>query len=81
MNSTNDLDKWKDALGKAVDLGENIGLSSNSINNIAEKVGSFLANHVEPTNDEEKLLKELWDVGNQHDKHVLAKLVVKMTKK
>lgn len=81
MNNTNEWDNWKDALGKAVDLGENIGLSNSSINNIAEKVGGFLANHVEPTNDEEKLLKELWDVGNQHDKHVLAKLVVKMTKK
>lgn len=81
MNNLNDWDNWKEALGKAVDLGENIGLSNNSINNIAEKVGGFLSNHVEPTNDEERLLKELWDVGNQHDKHVLAKLVVKMTKK
>ena len=81
MNSSKDWDNWKEALGKAVDLGENIGLSNNSINNIAEKVGGFLANHIELTNDEEKLLKELWDVGNQHDRHVLAKLVVKMTKK
>ena len=81
MDNSNEWNNWKEALGKAVDLGENIGLSNNSINNIAEKVGGFLANHVEPANDEERLLKELWDVGNQHDKHVLAKLVVKMTKK
>lgn len=81
MDNSNKWNNWKEALGKAVDLGENIGLSNNSINNIAEKVGGFLANHVEPANDEERLLKELWDVGNQHDKHVLAKLVVKMTQK
>lgn len=81
MNTLNDWDNWKDTLGKAVEIGENVGLSNNNINNIAEKVGGFLANHVEPTNEEERLLKELWDVGNQHDKHVLAKLVVKMTKK
>ena len=81
MSNSSNWDEWKENLGKAVEFGENIGLSNNSINNIAEKVGSFLANHVEPTNEEERLLKELWDIGNQHDKHVLAKLVVKMTKK
>lgn len=81
MNNSNEWDNWKETLGKAVALGEDIGLSDNSINNIAERVGGFIANHVEPKNNEDRLLKELWDVGNQHDKHVLAKLVIKMTKK
>ena len=81
MSNSSNWDEWKENLSKAVEFGENIGLSNNSINNIAEKIGGFLANHVEPTNEEERLLKELWDIGNQHDKHVLAKLVVKMTKK
>ncbi|MEN8076282.1 DUF3243 domain-containing protein [Clostridioides difficile] len=78
MDNSN-FDKWKETLGKAVNIGEHIGMSDNTINNIAEGVGSFLAKNVQPSNDEEKLLKELWDVANQHDKHVLAKLVVKMT--
>lgn len=78
MNNNN-FNAWKDTLGKAVNIGENIGMSDNTINNIAESVGSFLSKNVQPSNDEEKLLKELWDVANSHDKHILAKLVVKMT--
>lgn len=74
------LNDWKETLGKAVNVGEAVGLSDATINNIAEKVGNYLANNVEPQNNEEKLLKELWDNANQHDRHILAKLVVKMTK-
>ena len=77
----NDWDEWRKNIGKAVNVGENIGLSDNTINNIAEGVGTFLSNNVDPRNDEERMLKELWDVANQHDRHVLAKLVVKMSKK
>lgn len=81
MSGVDNWNEWKETLGKAVNMGETVGLSDNTINNIAAKVGNFLSDNVEPRNDEEKLLKELWDVGNSHDKHVLAKLVVKMTQK
>lgn len=81
MNNIDNWNEWKNALGKAVNLGESVGLSDTTINNIAAKVGGFLSENIEPRNDEEKLLKELWNVGNNHDKHVLAKLVVKMTQK
>ena len=73
--------KWKDTLGKAVDLGETAGLSDGTINNIAERVGTFLSNNVDPRNDEERLLKELWDAADEHDREVLAKLVVKIADK
>lgn len=69
---------WKETLGKAVDLGETVGMSDNTINNIAEKVGTFLSNNVNPHNDEERLLKELWDAADENDRKILAKLVVKI---
>ena len=80
MNSFNNEGDWKETLGKAIHLGEKVGLSDNTITNITENVGDFFANNINPKNEEEKLLKELWDIANEHDKHVLAKLVVKMTK-
>jgi hypothetical protein len=73
--------QWKAALGKAVDLGETVGMSDGTINNIAEKVGTFLSNNVNPHNDEERLLKELWDAADERDRDVLAKLVVKIVDK
>lgn len=81
MGTLENWDKWKEQLGKAVNLGETIGMSDETINNIAERVGTFLANNVEPQNDEERLLKELWDVADEDDRKVLAKLVVRLTDK
>lgn len=79
MNNLDNWNNWKSTLGKATSIGENLGMSQNTMTSIAEGIGTFLANNVDPRNDEERLLKELWDVANEHDKHVLAKLVVKIT--
>lgn len=81
MQTLENWDKWKETLGKAVDICETVGMSNKTINNIAEKVGTFLSNNIEPHNDEERLLKELWDVSDDNDKKVLAKLIVKITDK
>lgn len=78
---TGKWDSWKDALGKAVDIGETVGLSDKTIDNVAERVGTFLSNNVDPRNNEERLLKELWDAGNEDDRKTLAKLVVKISDK
>jgi hypothetical protein len=72
---------WKKTLGKAVDLGETVGMSDNTITNMAEKVGTYLSNNVTPHNDEEKLLKEMWDAANEEDRKVLAKIITKIADK
>ncbi|MDF2543530.1 MAG: hypothetical protein K0S47_3248 [Herbinix sp.] len=72
---------WKKTLGKAVDLGETVGMSEKTITNISEKVGTYLSDHVHPHNDEERLLKEMWDAADEDDRKVLAKIVVKIVDK
>ncbi|MTI71463.1 MAG: DUF3243 domain-containing protein [Firmicutes bacterium] len=79
METLENWDKWKKSLGKAVDIGETIGMSDETINTIAERVGTFLANNVDAKNDEERLLKELWDAADENDRRVLSRLVVKIT--
>jgi len=74
-----DWNAWKKTLGKAVNLGENVGMSDTTINKVAEKVGTFLSNNVDPRNDEERLLKQLWDVGDEIDRETLAKLVKRIS--
>lgn len=81
MESLMDWDNWKKLLGKTVDLGESVGMSDKTITSVAEKVGSFLSNNVDPRNDEERLLRELWDAADESDRRTLAKLVVKISDK
>ena len=78
MTKIDDWDQWKKTLGKAINLGETVGMSDKTIVNIAERVGTFLSNNVDPRNKEERVLKELWDVAEENDREVLAKLVTKI---
>jgi len=71
-------DKWKDTLRKAVNLGESVGMSQNTIENIGVKVGDFLAARVDPENREQRLLQELWKVGDDDDRKALSRMIVKM---
>ena len=72
---------WKKTLGKAVDLGETVGMSEKTITDFSEKVGTYLSNHVQPHNDEERLLKDMWDAADEEDRRVLAKIIVKIVDK
>lgn len=62
-----DWDKWKKTLLRAVSLGENVGLSNHTIEDIGVKVGEFLASNVDPENPEQRVLKELFNAGNQKE--------------
>lgn len=81
MRNIEDWGAWKITLGKAVKLGEAVGMSDDTINKAAERVGTFLSSNVDPRNKEERLLKELWEVGDDLDRQTLAKLVTRITYK
>ena len=69
-------DKWKGTLAKAVSLAETVGMSDETINKIALKMGTMLSSRVDPENREQRLLQELWRVGDDSERAVLAKLIV-----
>lgn len=71
-------EKWKETLSKAVNAGQAVGLSEKTIDNIAYKVGNMLSSTVDPENREQRLLQELWRVGDDDDRKVLSKLIVNM---
>lgn len=74
-------DKWKATLGNAVNLGQKVGLSENTIDGIATKVGDFLTANVDPENREQRVLQELWKSGDDQDRKTLAKMLVNMVQK
>lgn len=76
-----DWDKWKAALGKAVNLGQKVGMSENTIDAIATKVGDFMTANVDPENREQRALHELWQSGSDDDRKALAKMMVNMVQK
>jgi hypothetical protein len=71
-------DNWKEFLGERVNQAKKIGLNDESISKLAFEIGSFLDNKVDPKNDEQRVLKEIWDVGNEEERKTIARLMVKL---
>ncbi|WP_432408459.1 DUF3243 domain-containing protein [Wukongibacter sp. M2B1] len=78
LDLINDWDKWKETLSRAVSIGEKVGLSDDSIKDIGIKIGEFLSSNVDPDNHEQRLLKELFDVGSQKEREALTNMIIKM---
>lgn len=72
--------KWKSTLSKAVNIGEAVGLSQETIDNIALKLGNTLNAVIDPENREQRVLQELWKVGDDDERKTLAKLIVNMVR-
>ncbi|MCM3038219.1 DUF3243 domain-containing protein [Paenibacillus motobuensis] len=75
------FDTWKKFLGERVKHAENAGFSEEAIANLAYEIGGFLENKVDPQNDSNRALKELWDVGDESERKAIARLMVKLAKK
>ncbi|MBA9086061.1 hypothetical protein FHR92_002534 [Fontibacillus solani] len=75
------FDRWKKFLGERVQHAENIGMSEEAIANLAYEIGGFLDEKVDPQNDSNRVLKEIWDVGSEEERKTIARLMVKLAKK
>jgi len=75
------FDKWKQFLGERVNMAEHAGMSEETVAKLAYQIGEFLADKIDPENKEERILKDLWDAGDDQEQKVLARLMVKMVAK
>lgn len=72
------FDTWKHFLADRIEQAKKMGMSEDTISKLAFEVGSFLDEKVDPRNDEERILKQLWDAGDESDKKTIARLMMKV---
>jgi len=72
------FDKWKAFLAERVNQAQAAGLSDETISKLAYQIGEFLNDKVDPKNEEERILKLLWDVGTEEERKTIARLMVKL---
>lgn len=75
------FDTWKKFLGDRVAAAKNMGMNEETISKLAFEIGEFLESKVDPKNAEERVLKELWDVGNDSERQTMARMMVKLAEK
>jgi type VI protein secretion system component VasF len=75
------FEKWKNFLNERVQQAQQAGMSDETIDKLAYQIGEFLDEKVDPKNEQERILKELWDVGNTDERKTIARLMVKLVDK
>jgi hypothetical protein len=71
------FDRWKEFLGERVNQAEKAGMTEETIDKLAFQIGEFLSDKIDPENHQERVLKELWDLGDQEERKTIARLMVR----
>ncbi|WP_077211588.1 DUF3243 domain-containing protein [Bacillus dakarensis] len=78
MSVLDNWSQWKDFLGDRLNQAKSEGMSQNVINDMAYQVGDYLAKQVDPKNEQERVLADLWSVASPEEQHAIANMMVKL---
>ncbi|MBG9589136.1 DUF3243 domain-containing protein [Cytobacillus firmus] len=78
MSVLDNWQQWKDFLGDRLHQGMDQGMNKETVNDLAYQIGDYLAKQVEPKNDQEKILADLWSVASPDEQHAIANIMVKL---
>lgn len=81
MSVLDNFSTWKDFLSNKISQAKSHGMSNQAISNVAEHVGDYLSQHVEPENKEERMLQELWIAASEEERKAIASTMVKLVQK
>jgi hypothetical protein len=78
MSVLDNWSQWKDFLGDRLNQAKSEGMNQNVINDMAYQVGDYLAKQVDPKNEQERVLADLWSVASPEEQHAIANMMVKL---
>ncbi|SDH54850.1 DUF3243 domain-containing protein [Alteribacillus bidgolensis] len=78
MSVLDNWDQWKQFLDGRLQQAKQDGMTENVTSDIAYEVGEYLANNVDPKNEQERVLADLWKVADEQEQHAIANIMVKM---
>lgn len=80
MSVLDNFDGWKSFLGNRLQSAEKNGMDDGSIDNLATEIGDYLATNVDPKNEEQRVLSDLWNAADENQKQGLAGAMVNLVK-
>ncbi|MDC3414074.1 DUF3243 domain-containing protein [Aquibacillus sp. 3ASR75-11] len=78
MSVLENFESWKDFLGDRLNQAEGQGMNKNAVNDLAFEIGDYLATKVDAKNDQEAVLRELWNSASKNEQHAIANAMVKL---
>ncbi|MDY7045008.1 DUF3243 domain-containing protein [Virgibacillus sp. M23] len=77
MSVLDNFDSWKSFLANKLNQAQEQGMSEQTIQNMAQEVGDYLAQNVDAKNNEEAILRDLWNAASQDEQQAIANTMVK----
>jgi len=78
MSVLENWEQWKNFLGDRLNQAQEQGMDKQVINELAYQIGDYLANQVDPKNEQERVLADLWSVASEEEQHAIANMMVKL---
>ena len=78
MSMNENWHEWKNFLGDRLDDAQEKGMSQKIIQKLAHQVGDYLAENVEPRNEQERVIRDLWSVANEEEQTAIANVMVRL---
>jgi cytochrome c553 len=78
MSVLDNWKQWEDFLADRMHHAEGEGMSKDTIGDLAYQIGDYLANQVEPKNEQERILADLWSVADPQEQQAIANIMVKL---
>lgn len=80
MSVLDNFDDWKSFLGSRLQNAKQGGMNDHSMNEIATQLGDYLASNVDPKNEEQRILSDLWQASDENQKEALAGAMMNLVK-
>ncbi|KHE67575.1 DUF3243 domain-containing protein [Halobacillus sp. BBL2006] len=80
MSVLDNFDSWKAFLGDRLHQAQGQGMDQSAVSDLAYEIGTYLATTVDAKNDQEAVLRDLWNVADEKEQHAIANMMVKLVK-
>ncbi|MFA1821220.1 DUF3243 domain-containing protein [Virgibacillus oceani] len=78
MSVLDNFESWKGFLSNKLQEAQQQGMSQQTIESVAEEVGDYLAQSVDPKNSEETVLRDLWSAASENEQQAIANTMIKL---
>jgi hypothetical protein len=70
--------QWEDYLADRLHHAQSAGMNNEAIGDLAYQIGDYLQNKVDPKNEQQRVLSDLWSVADKDEQHAIANVMVKL---
>ena len=78
MSVVENWKQWEDFFADRLHHAQSAGMNQDHITDLAYQIGGYLQDHVDPKNEQQRVLADLWSVADDNEQRAIANMMVKL---